>query len=216
MFSMKQRVNPWLKASRLPAHCRLGSEQRRRGGACSACTHPQEFEVGQAITQLINTAALKRNGVCPYQVVASHLVAGLTLRPNVARARSAGRARVDPVREVKGALGRIKTVIRATGLTSDDIEAIALSNHGDWWQALDAVLSAERALGKALALFRSQIPELVRHGRGTCLLHASMHEGSLHRRMRACRRRSGCETKSAATNMVMIGFIATYFETFRV
>jgi DNA-binding Lrp family transcriptional regulator len=100
------------------------------------------------------------------------IVAGLTLRPDVARARSAGRARVDPVREVKGALGRIKTVIGATGLTSDDIEAIALNNHGDWWQALDAVLSAERALGKALALFRSQIPaKTLRSRRGRTGAH---------------------------------------------
>jgi hypothetical protein len=173
MSSVKQTARPqqvinrlmerWVQASQVPAHCKLGSEpRRRRGGVCSACAHPQEFEIDRAIAQLINTAAFKRAGVCPYQVVASHLVAGLTLGPDVFRARSAGRPLVDPVLEVKGALGRIGTVIRATGLTREDIEAIALSNQGDWWQALDAVLSAERALGKALALFRSQIPAKTR------------------------------------------------------
>jgi hypothetical protein len=149
----------WEKAQRLPANCTLGAKsRRRRGGACSVCTHVQEFEIDRAIAQFIDSAAFKRVGVCPYQVVASHLVAGLTLGPDVSRARSAGRLGVDPVVEVKGVLKRIRSLLYATGLSRDDIEAIAISNHGGWWQALRAVLMAERALEKALALFQSQIP----------------------------------------------------------
>jgi hypothetical protein len=58
--------------------------------------------------------------------------------------------------EVKGALGRIGTVIRATSLTREDIQA--LSDKNDMWKALYAVSSAERALRHALAIFRSQVP----------------------------------------------------------
>ncbi len=135
----------WAKASRLPANCTLGANsRRRRGGACSGCPHPQEFEIDRAIAQFIDSAAFKRAGVCPYQVVASHLVAGLTLGPDVSRARSAGRARVDPVVEVKGVLKRIRSLLYTTGPSRDDIEAIAISNHDDWWQALlDAGLDTE-------------------------------------------------------------------------
>jgi hypothetical protein len=69
-----------------------------------------------------------------------------------------GQPRVDPVVEVKGALKRIRTLL-ASAPSRDNIEAVAISSDGgDWWQALDAVLTAERTLGKALALFQSQIP----------------------------------------------------------
>jgi hypothetical protein len=148
----------WGKARLSAAHCKLGREpRRRRGGACSDCTHPQEFEIDQAITQLINSAAFRRAGICPYQVVASHLVAGLTVGPEVSRLRSAGQPRVDPVREIKSVLKRIRNFLHATGSTRDNIEAIAVSNHGSWWQALYAVLTAERDLEKALALFQSEV-----------------------------------------------------------
>ena len=166
---MKQTASPqqvidrlmerWVNASRSPIHCRLGCKpRRRRGGACLACTHPQEFEIDRAIAQLIDSAAFTRAGVCPYQVVASHLVVGLTLGSDVSRARSAGRPRVDPVVEVKGVLKRIRSLLNATGPSRDNIEAIAISNDSDCWQALYAVLMAERALEKALALFPSQVP----------------------------------------------------------
>jgi hypothetical protein len=146
----------WAKASRSPVNCTLGPEsRRRRAGPCSACTHRQEFEIDRAITQCIAGAAFKR-GVCPYQVIASHLVAGLTLGPDVSRARSVGRPGVDPVAEVKGTLKRIRSLLYAVGPSRDNIEAIAISNDSDWWQALNAVLIAERALEKALALFQSQ------------------------------------------------------------
>ena len=69
------------------------------------------------------------------------------------RGRRAGKDRVDPVVELKGALGRIGTVIRATSLTREDIEA--LSDKNDKWKALYAVLSAERALRKRDAASRS-------------------------------------------------------------
>jgi hypothetical protein len=65
--------------------------------------------------------------------------------------------------EVKGALKRIRTLL-ASAPSRDNIEAIAISNDGgDWWQALYAVLTAERALEKALALFQSQIPVKTSH-----------------------------------------------------
>ena len=163
---MKETASPQQVIDRLaervsqpPAHCRLGRESRRqRGGACSACTAPQELEIDQEITQLINRGAFRRPGVCPYRVVASHLVAGLTLGPEVSRARRAGQFRVDPVAGIKGARKRIRDILRATHLSRDDIEAISISNDGDRWQALYAVLVADRALEKALALFQAQIP----------------------------------------------------------
>ena len=165
---MKQVVSPqqvidrlmerWGQARQSAASCRLGYEpRRRRGGACAACTHPQEFEIDRAITQLINSEAFRRAGICPYQVVASHLLAGLTVGPEVSRLRSAGQPRVDPVTEIKSVLKRIRTLLYAAGSTRDNIEAIAVDNHDSWWQALYAVLTAERDLEKALALFQSEV-----------------------------------------------------------
>jgi hypothetical protein len=149
----------WAKASKSSAPCRLGREPRRcRGGGCSACTPPHEFEIDREIAQLINRGAFRRPGKCPYRVVASHLVVGLTLGPEPARARSAGLLRLDPVAELKSARKRIGSLLFATGLSRDDIEAISMSNESDRWQALYAVLAAERALEKALALFQSQVP----------------------------------------------------------
>jgi hypothetical protein len=116
----------------------------------------REFELDQAVAQLINAGAFKGTGACPYQVITSHLVAGVVFGPEASRARSAGQYRADPVIEIKGALKRIGTVTRATGWTREDIEAV--SNKDDWWQALEAVFSAEHALKYALAIFRSQIP----------------------------------------------------------
>ena len=99
------------KHSRPPVNCTLGREpRRRRGGACSACTAPQEFELDQEVAQLIKTGAFKGTGVCPYQVITSHLVAALAFGPEAFRARSAGQYRVDPVVEIKGALKRIGTI----------------------------------------------------------------------------------------------------------
>jgi hypothetical protein len=145
----------WAKPSRPPVNCTLGREPpRRRGGACSACTAPQEFQLDQEVAQLINTGAFKGTGVCPYQVITSHLVAGLVFGPEAFRARSAGQYRADPVLEIKGALKRIRTITRSTRLTREDIEAIG--NKNDWWQALSAVYSAEQDLENALVVFRSQ------------------------------------------------------------
>jgi hypothetical protein len=163
-----------LKASQSSPHCRLGSEPRpRRGGGCSACTARQEFEIDRVIAQLIDSGSFARAGVCPYQVIASHLVAGLTLGPEVSRTRSTRRPRVDPVVEVKGLLRRIRSLLFATGPSPDNIEAIAISNAGAWWQALSAVLAAERSLERALALFESRIPvNTIRSPRGrTGALH---------------------------------------------
>jgi hypothetical protein len=117
----------------------------------------QEFELDQAVAQVINAKVFKGTGVCPYQVITSHLVAGLAFGPETFRAKSAGQYRVDPVVEIKGALKRISAITRASGLSRDDIET--LSNKNDWWEALGAVFSAEHDLQKALAIFRSQIPK---------------------------------------------------------
>jgi hypothetical protein len=93
--------------------------------------------------------------VCPYQVITSHLIAGIAFGPETFRAQSAGQYRVDPVVEIKGALKRIGAVTGAIGWTREDIEG--LSNKDDWWEAIYAVLSAEHELQNALAKFRSQI-----------------------------------------------------------
>jgi hypothetical protein len=146
-----------LQAGHSPAQCRLASEPRRRRGTCSACTVAQEFEIDREITQLIDRGAIRGAGLCPYRVVASHLVAGLTLGPEVFRARSAGRLCVDPKVEIKGARRRIRSILYATRLSHDDIETISISNDDDWWQALYAVVAADRALEKALALFQARI-----------------------------------------------------------
>jgi hypothetical protein len=146
----------WEKALRSPRICTLGPKSdRRRGGSCSACKPPNEFDLDEAVAQLINTAAFKWPGHCPYQVITSYLVAGLAFGPEAFRARRIGHTPVDPVAEIKEALRRIGMVVRAAGLTREDIEG--LSNPDNKWKALEAVVSAERALGKALAIFRSQV-----------------------------------------------------------
>jgi hypothetical protein len=154
------RLAEWLfKDGEASAKCKLRKEpRRRRGGGCSACTAPQELEINQAVGKLIGDAVFKRVGVCPYRVVASHLVSGLTLGPEASRARSVGQFRVDPVAEIKGARRRIRNILQATRLSRDEIEAISISHNGDRWQALYAVLVADRALEKALALFQTEIP----------------------------------------------------------
>lgn len=145
------------KASRVPVKCTLGRKPLpRRGGRCSACTVPREFELDRAVAQLINTGAFKGTGACPYQIITSHLVAGLIFGPEAFRAKSAGQYRVDPVVEIKGALKRIGSITRATGWSREDIET--LSNKNEWWEALHAVFSAEHALKNALAIFQSQTP----------------------------------------------------------
>jgi hypothetical protein len=143
-----------VEASGAPVKCTLGrSSLGRRGGGCSACKPPREFELDRAVGQLINTGAFKGTGVCPYHVITSHLVAGLVFGPEAFRSKSAGQYRVDPVVEIKGALKRIGTITRATGWSREDIEA--LSNKDERWQALHSVFSAEHALKNALVIFQS-------------------------------------------------------------
>src|SRR3974390_1131274 len=84
----------WAEAIRLRVDCKLGLEPpRRRGGACSICKPPQEFELDQEVAQLISSGAFKGIGECPYRVITSHLIAGLTAGPEVFRARSKGQYR---------------------------------------------------------------------------------------------------------------------------
>ena len=104
-------------ASRQPIKCKLGRKPLpRRGNGCSACTVRPEFELDQAVAELINAGAFKGTGACPYQVITSHVVAALTFSSEVIRAKSAGWYRVDPVLEIKGALKRIGAITRATRL----------------------------------------------------------------------------------------------------
>lgn len=148
----------WAKGSQRPVKCTLGRKPLpRRGGACPDCKTAREFELDQAIAQLINTRAFRGTGVCPYHVITSHLVAGLTFGPEAFRARSVGQYRADPVLEIKGALKRIRAITRSSGLSREDLEAI--SNKNDWLQAVYRVFCAERDLEDALAIFRSQTPK---------------------------------------------------------
>jgi hypothetical protein len=182
---MKQTTRPqqvvdrlaerWAEANReskrQPVDCKLGLElPRRRGGGCSVCTAPQKFELDQEVARLINAGAFKSTGQCPYQVITSYLIAGLSFGREAFRARSPGQYRADPVVELKGALKRIHAVTKATKLTHEDIEA--LSDKDEWWEALNLVCSAEHALENALALFRSSPRKSHRSARGpTGALH---------------------------------------------
>jgi hypothetical protein len=158
-------------ASRQPVRYRLGSESLpRRSSSCSACTVRPEFELDQAVARLIKSGAFKGTGVCPYQAITSHLVVGLIFRPEIFRAKSAARDRVDPVVEIKGALKRIGTITRATGWSREDIEG--LSNKVGCWEAVEAVFAAEHALEKALAIFRSQRGGLPRGPAGALHIQA--------------------------------------------
>ena len=150
-----------ISASGQPIKCKLGSESLpRRGNACSVCTVRREFELDQAVAELINAGAFKGTGACPYQVITSYVAAGLIFSPEAIRAKSAGRYRVDPVLEIKGALKRIGAITRATRWSREDIEG--LSNKDASWEALEAVFAAEHALQKALPIFQSQTTRLPR------------------------------------------------------
>jgi hypothetical protein len=138
--------------SRRSADCKLGREPlSRRGGSCSACEPPNEFELDQAIAQLINAGLFKGTRACPYRLIASHLVAGLVFGPEIFRARGLGRDRIDPHGELKPALKHVRAVLQACGLSDEDIEA--LSDKSPRWEGLYQVLLAERALIEAIELF---------------------------------------------------------------
>ena len=52
------------------APCKLGREPlSRRGGMCSVCTAQREFELDQAIAELIGVGAFRGTGVCPYRAM---------------------------------------------------------------------------------------------------------------------------------------------------
>jgi hypothetical protein len=122
-----------IRASRQPVKCRLGSESLpRRGNACSACPVRREFELDRAIAELINAEVFKGTGTCPYQVITSHVVAGLIFSPEAIRAKSAGQYRVDPVLAIKGALKQVRAITRATRWSREDIES--LSNKDACWE----------------------------------------------------------------------------------
>lgn len=139
------RLAKRLKEASERPECTLGSKPLpRRGGGCSACKPPGEFELDRAVAQLINAGVFKGTGACPYLIIASHLVARLVFGPEAFRAKGAGQYRVDPVLEIKGALKRIGAITRASALTREDVET--LSNENERWQALSAVFSAEQDL----------------------------------------------------------------------
>ena len=158
-------------ASGQPIKCKLGSESLpRRGNACSACTVRREFELDQAVAELINAGAFKGTGACPYQVITSYVAAGLIFSPEAIRAKSAGRYRVDPVLAVKGALKQVRAITRATRWSREDIEG--LSNKDAYWEAVEAVFAAEHALQKALPIFQSQTTRLPRGRAGALHVQA--------------------------------------------
>jgi len=135
-----------------PAPCRHGREPvLRRGGPCSVCTVRQEFEFDLEISQLINDGLFKRAKACPFRVISSHLVAGLSFGPEALRARSSGRERVDPVAEVKIALQHIRKVLGVCGLSRDELRG--LRNCEGRWKALSELASGERALEASLESF---------------------------------------------------------------
>ena len=157
----------WAEANESQDPCRLGYElRRRRRGPCSVCTSPQEYELDREIAQLIDSVPFRRPGICPYRVIVSHLIAGLTFGPEASRARSASRPNIDPVAEIKSAQRHIHAALRATGLSLEDIEAISIRDNRDRWQPLYAILTAERALETALVVFRAQNPAKGRSPRG--------------------------------------------------
>jgi hypothetical protein len=160
-----ERLAKRLEDTQIPVKCTLGLKPLpRRGGACSECPISREFELDEAVAELVNMGAFKGTSLCPHRIIASHLVARLVFGPEGSRARSAGQYRVDPVVEIKGALKRIGAITRSTALTREDVEAI--SNKDEWWQALSAVYSAEYELQMALAIFRSQPPSKTPSRRG--------------------------------------------------
>lgn len=155
----------WHTGAQQPVNCTLGRKPLpRRGGACSACTVRREFELDEMVARLINErtfSGISCPGTCPYQIVGSQLIAGLTVSGAAFRARSRGPL-VDPVLEIKQALRHLRSVMGATSVSHEDIEALA--DAGDpredaVWRALLDVHSAQRALKDALATFRSQAPK---------------------------------------------------------
>jgi len=161
----------WANGRRFPVKCTLGRKPLpRRGGACPDCTTARKFELDRAVAQLINTGAFRGTGVCPYQVITNHLVAGLVFGPEARRARSAGQYRADSMLEIKRALKHVRAITRSTGLSREDIEGI--SNKNDWWKAISAVFSAEHDLENALTNLRSQTSRKTDSPRGrTGALH---------------------------------------------
>ena len=100
----------WAKAVRRPVECALGRRPPPgRSYVCVRCKAPREFELDRAIARLIRAGAFNGKGMCPYQVITSHLVAGLSFGPEAFRARSIHQYQVDPMAEIKGALKRIRT-----------------------------------------------------------------------------------------------------------
>ncbi len=172
---MNQRADPQFVVNRLterllkdksPAQCMLGrGPLRRRGRSCSECTAPREFDLDRAIGQLIDVGMFKRAPACPYRVITSHLAAGLILGPEAFRAKTSGRDRVNPSIEINKALKHIAAVIRASGLSRDDIGALSVK--GSRWKGLWRLVSAELALKDALESFAQlQVPEIRRSPRG--------------------------------------------------
>jgi hypothetical protein len=166
MKQWRDSVEHWRNAveqsrdSKSAPSCKLGRELlSRRGGACSACKWSVKHELDREVEQLVKAAIFKRG--CPYQIVAGHLLAGLTLGPEAFRARGVGRKPIDPLVELKRALTHVRAVLRACGLSRENIAA--LSHTGDRRNdALYAVLLAEEALGDALKLFEPRTSEQAR------------------------------------------------------
>jgi hypothetical protein len=72
-----------------------------------------------------------------------------------------GRKRIDPLVELKQALRHVRAVLRACGLSRENIAALS-HNNNPWNAALYAVLLAEQQVGIALQLFEAQTSETSR------------------------------------------------------
>jgi len=112
---IKTLLERWRDSASVPS-CKLGHELLTRRGRCSACTWRTKNELDQAVAQLINAAIYKRADGCPYRIIASHLLARLSLGPEAFRARAVRRKRIDPLVELKQALRHVRTILDACGL----------------------------------------------------------------------------------------------------
>lgn len=134
------------------AKCALESNPRAQGGACC---RDHELEIDREIRRLVEAGVFKQDGVCPHRVVASHLVAALSMGPEVFRAHRSEKLRVDPVVEIKGALRRIAD-IRASGPRPEQVACMVTTGNDGCWEARQEILFAERHLKKALDFFKAQ------------------------------------------------------------
>jgi hypothetical protein len=149
----------WAGNAGKPAvECRVGREPAtRRAGPCSVCTVRMEFEFDDEVTRLVGQKTFDKTSACPYRVFSSHLLTGLTLRPEAVRSRAGKSRRIDPVHELERALERVDAVLSTTTSTPEDIEAL-VGEEGDL-KVLQLAAAAQRNLQAALELVQRLVVE---------------------------------------------------------